>query len=45
MRNLMYYFLELMDFREPFFFILYLWILLKNKIIESYDNYKKIKYD
>jgi len=45
MKNLMCYFLELMDFREPFFFILYLWILLKNKIIESYDNYKKIKYD
>ena len=36
---------EFFDIREPFFIIIYLWDLLKNKIIEIYDNYKKIKYD
>jgi len=38
-------FLECMDIREVIFFIMYLYVILKNKIIEYYEDYKKIKYE
>ena len=38
-------FLEYMDIREVIFFIMYLYVILKNKIIEYYEDYKKIKYE